>query len=35
MAVAFLPSATSVLADALRSGYGHRTAVLFCSIAFE
>ena len=27
MAVAFLPLATSVLADALRSGHGERTAV--------
>ena len=34
MAVAFLPFATSVLADALRSGHGQRTAVAFYGIAF-
>jgi hypothetical protein len=32
--VAFLPFATSVLADALRSGDGERTAVVFYGIAF-
>jgi len=35
MAVAFLPFATSVLADALRSGQGQRTAVGFYGIAFD
>ena len=35
MAVAFLPFATSVLADALRSGHGQRTAVGFYGIAFD
>jgi uncharacterized membrane protein len=34
MAVAFLPFATSVLAGALRSGEGERTAVVFYGIAF-
>ncbi len=34
MVVAFLPFATSVLADALRSGHGQRTAVVFYGIAF-
>lgn len=34
MIVAFLPFATSVLAEALRSGHGLRTAVVFYSIAF-
>ena len=34
MVVAFLPFATSVLAGALRSGDGQRTAVVFYSIAF-
>jgi uncharacterized membrane protein len=34
MAVAFLPFATSVLAGALRSGEGQRTAVVFYGIAF-
>jgi uncharacterized membrane protein len=34
MAVAFLPFATSVLAGALRSGDGQRTAVVFYGIAF-
>jgi uncharacterized membrane protein len=34
MVVAFLPFATSVLADALRSGDGQRTAVCFYGIAF-
>src|SRR5215212_1648847 len=34
MVVAFLPFATSVLADALRSGHGQRTAVAFYGIAF-
>jgi uncharacterized membrane protein len=34
MAVAFLPFATSVLAGALRSGHGERTAVVFYGIAF-
>jgi hypothetical protein len=32
MAVAFLPFATSVLAGALRSGHGQRTAVVFYSL---
>jgi uncharacterized membrane protein len=35
MVVAFLPFATSVLAGALRSGHGQRTAVVFYGIAFE
>src|SRR5262245_1084112 len=35
MAVAFLPFATSVLAGALRSGEGQRTAVAFYGIAFD
>jgi uncharacterized membrane protein len=35
MVVAFLPFATSVLADALRSGDDERTAVVFYAIAFE
>jgi uncharacterized membrane protein len=35
MAVAFLPFATSVLAGALRSGEGQRTAVVFYGIAFD
>jgi uncharacterized membrane protein len=35
MVVAFLPFATSVLADALRSGNGQRTAVVFYAIAFD
>jgi uncharacterized membrane protein len=34
MVVAFLPFATSVLADALRSGHDKRTAVAFYGIAF-
>jgi len=34
MVVAFLPFATSVLADALRSGDGEQTAVVFYGIAF-
>jgi TMEM175 potassium channel family protein len=34
MVVAFLPFATSVLAEALRSGDGQRTAVVFYGIAF-
>jgi uncharacterized membrane protein len=34
MVVAFLPFATSVLAGALRSGHGQRTAVGFYGIAF-
>jgi uncharacterized membrane protein len=34
MAVAFLPFATSVLAGAVRSGHGERTAVVFYGIAF-
>jgi uncharacterized membrane protein len=34
MVVAFLPFATSVLADSLRSGDGERTAVVFYAIAF-
>jgi uncharacterized membrane protein len=34
MVVAFLPFATSVLADALRSGHDERTAVGFYGIAF-
>jgi uncharacterized membrane protein len=35
MVVAFLPFATSVLAVALRSGHGQRTAVVFYGIAFD
>lgn len=35
MAVAFLPFATSVLARALHSGHGQRTAVIFYGIAFD
>jgi len=35
MVVAFLPFATSVLAGALRSGDGQRTAVVFYAIAFD
>jgi uncharacterized membrane protein len=35
MAVAFLPFATSVLAGALRSGHGQRTAVFFYGVAFD
>ena len=35
MAVVFLPFATSVLAGALRSGHGQRTAVAFYGIAFD
>jgi uncharacterized membrane protein len=35
MVVAFLPFATSVLAEALRSGHGQRTAVAFYGIAFD
>jgi uncharacterized membrane protein len=35
MVVAFLPFATSVLAGALRSGRGERTAVVFYGIAFD
>ena len=34
MVVAFLPFATSVLADALRSGHGQRTVVVFYGLAF-
>jgi uncharacterized membrane protein len=34
MVVAFLPFATSILAGALRSGQGERTAVVFYGIAF-
>jgi uncharacterized membrane protein len=34
MAVVFLPFATSVLAGALRSGDGQRTAVVFYGVAF-
>jgi len=34
MVVAFLPFATSVLADALRSGHGQRTAVVFYGASF-
>ena len=34
MAVAFLPFATSVLAGAMRSGHGERTAVFFYGTAF-
>jgi uncharacterized membrane protein len=35
MAVAFLPFATSVLAEALRSRHGQRTAVAFNGIGFD
>jgi uncharacterized membrane protein len=35
MAVVFLPFATSVLAGALLSGHGQRTAVFFYGIAFD
>jgi uncharacterized membrane protein len=35
MIVAFLPFATAVLAGALRSGHGQRTAVVFYGIAFD
>jgi uncharacterized membrane protein len=35
MVVAFLPFATSVLADALRSAHDERTAVVFYGIAFD
>jgi TMEM175 potassium channel family protein len=35
MVVAFLPFATSVLAGALRSGQGQRTAVVLYGIAFD
>jgi uncharacterized membrane protein len=35
MAVAFLPFATSVLAGALHSGQGRRTAVVFYALAFD
>jgi uncharacterized membrane protein len=35
MVVAFLPFATSVLADALRRGHDQRTAVVFYGIAFD
>jgi TMEM175 potassium channel family protein len=35
MVVAFLPFATSVLAGAMRSGQGERTAVVFYGIAFD
>jgi uncharacterized membrane protein len=35
MAVAFLPFTTSVLAGALRSGHGLRTAAVFYGIAFD
>jgi uncharacterized membrane protein len=35
MIVAFLPFATSVLAGALRSGHGERTAVVFYGMAFD
>lgn len=35
MVVAFLPFATSVLADALRDGDDQRTAVVFYAIAFD
>jgi uncharacterized membrane protein len=35
MVVAFLPFATSVLAGALRSAHGQRTAVVFYGIAFD
>ena len=35
LVVACLPFATSVLAEALRSGHGQRTAVGFYGIAFD
>jgi uncharacterized membrane protein len=35
MSVVFLPFATSVLAGALRSGEGWRTAVVFYALAFD
>jgi uncharacterized membrane protein len=35
MVVAFLPFATSVLAGAMRSGHGERTAVVFYGLAFD
>jgi uncharacterized membrane protein len=35
MVVAFLPFATSVLAEALRSGHGQRTAVVVYAMAFD
>jgi uncharacterized membrane protein len=35
MIVAFLPFATSVLAGALRTGHGQRTAVVFYGLAFD
>jgi hypothetical protein len=35
MSVVFLPFATSVLAGALRTGHGQRTAVVFYAIAFD
>jgi TMEM175 potassium channel family protein len=35
MVVGFLPFATSVLAEALRSGYGERTAIVFYCITFD
>jgi uncharacterized membrane protein len=35
MIVVFLPFATSVLAGALRSGHGQRTAVVFYGLAFD
>jgi uncharacterized membrane protein len=35
MMVAFLPFATSVLAEALRGGHGKRTAIVFYGIAFD
>ena len=35
MVVAFLPFATSVLAGALDSGHGRRTAVVFYALAFD
>ena len=35
MVVAFLPFATSVLAEAMRSGHGQRTAVVFYGVAFD
>ena len=35
MVVAFLPFATSVLADAFRSGHGQHTAAVFYALAFD
>jgi uncharacterized membrane protein len=35
MVVAFLPFATSVLADSLHAGHGRRTAVVFYALAFD